>query len=257
MTSYVKQLIIPVLLCCVLALSAPLALAEEDLPVTRPPSKYIDLENEYPVDVYDPFEGFNRGVYRFNTDFDRYFFLPVVRGYEFITPKVARQGVTNFFSNLSEVRNFANSLLQGKAEGCVTSLMRFCLNSTIGIGGLFDPATDAGFNQKKEDFGQTLGVWGLNPGPFVMLPILGPSSVRDTGGLAVDSVGYSLWSGAVIREISEEESIRNAITYGMLALNAVNTRSNVKFRYWETGSPFEYDLVRFLYTKKREFEVAD
>ncbi len=253
----VIRLTIPVLLCCVLALSAPLVFAEEDLPVTRPASKFIDMEADYPVDVWDPLEGFNRGVYKFNTYFDRYFFLPVVRGYEFITPKVARKGVTNFFSNLSEVRNFANSLLQGKAEGCVSSLMRFCLNTTLGIGGLFDPATDAGFRQQNEDFGQTMGVWGLGPGPFLILPVLGPSSARDTGGLVVDTVGYNLWTGAVIREISDETSTRNAISYGMMGLNAINTRSNVKFRYWETGSPFEYDLVRFLYTEKRKFEVAD
>ncbi|MBL0713959.1 MAG: VacJ family lipoprotein [Desulfosarcina sp.] len=129
---------------------------------------------EDPIDNYDPWEGFNRGMYKFNYGFDKYFFLPVTRGYEFITPAVARKGVTNFFSNLYEITNFINNLLQGKAEGCVNSVFRFAFNSTLGIGGVMDPATEMGFPQWKEDFGQTLGVWGVGPGPYLVLPVLGP-----------------------------------------------------------------------------------
>jgi phospholipid-binding lipoprotein MlaA len=233
----------------------PKGLAEENPAVTRPVAAYVDPAAHYPVDVYDPWERFNRGVYRFNYYFDHYFFLPVVRGYEFVTPEAARRGITNFFSNLNEPRNFVNSLLQGRAESCVKAVLRLALNTTLGLGGLLDPAAAAGYPQQNEDFGQTLGLWGLGPGPYLVLPLLGPSGVRDAGGLAADTAFYSWWSGALIEEVSDDSGTQDAIRFGLTALNAVNTRSNVKFRYYETGSPFEYELVRFLYHKKREFDI--
>lgn len=235
--------------------AAPAAGAEQDLPVKRPASAYIDPDENYPEDAYDPLEGFNRGVYKFNTLFDHYVFLPVVRGYEFVAPPLVRKGVTNFFANIMETRNFMNSLLQGKAEGCINSLLRFGLNSTLGVGGLWDPATPAGLRRHPEDFGQTLGVWGLGPGPYLMLPLLGPSNLRDTGGLLVDATVYSWWTGEVIDEIHDSSSTRGAIAYGLMTLNGVNTRSSIEFRYYQTGSPFEYELVRFLHLKKRELEI--
>lgn len=243
------------LFCGLATAVAPCARAEKDLPVKRPASDYIDPEAQYPVDAYDPLEGFNRGVYKFNALLDRYVVLLVVRGYEFVAPPVVRKGVTNFFANLMETRNFANSLLQGKAEGCLNSVLRFGLNTTLGVGGLWDPATDAGFRRHAEDFGQTLGVWGLGPGPFLVLPLWGPSNLRDTGGLIADAALYSWWTGAIIDEIHDDGSTRSAIANGLMGLNAVNTRSNIKFRYYQTGSPFEYELVRFLTLKQRELEI--
>lgn len=250
-----KRLAVVILIGVLLGAAAPHALAEREGAVKRPVAAYVDPSVDYPVDVYDPWERFNRGVYRFNYYFDHYVFLPVVKGYEVVTPEVARRGITNFFRNLNEPRNFVNSLLQGRAEGCVSAVVRLALNTTLGLGGLLDPATAAGYPQQNEDFGQTLGVWGLGPGPFLVLPLLGPSDVRDAGGLAADAAFYSWWSGELIEEISGDSGTQDAIRYGLTALNAVNTRSNVKFRYYETGSPFEYELVRFLFLKKREFEI--
>ncbi len=208
---------------------------------------------EHPIENYDPWEGWNRGVYKFNYGFDKYLFLPLVKGYEFITPEVARTGVTNFFSNLFEVRNFANNLLQGKFEGAFNTVLRFAFNSTLGLGGLLDPATDMGFPEWKEDFGQTLGVWGLGPGPYMMLPILGPSTLRDASGLVVDAVGESLWLSYLVDSGTDwSTSTEDKVKWSLTGLRILQTRSNVKFRYYETGSPFEYDLVRFLYLKNRQ-----
>jgi phospholipid-binding lipoprotein MlaA len=210
---------------------------------------------ERPIENYDPWEGFNRGVYKFNYGFDKYVFLPIVRGYEFITPAPARKGITNFFNNLFEITNFINNLLQGKAEGCVNSVFRFAFNSTLGLGGLLDPATEMGFPEWKEDFGQTLGVWGLGPGPYLVLPILGPSTLRDTGGLVVDAVAQSIWLDAVISQAGWDSSTESAVKWSLSGLRIINTRSNVRFRYYETGSPFEYDLVRFIYLKDRQIKI--
>lgn len=235
---------------------ASAARTEGDMPVKRPLEAYVDPNVHYPVDVYDPLETFNRGVYKFNAQFDRYVFLPVVRGYEFVLPKVVRKGVSNFFANLADARNFVNNLLQGKAEGCVNSAMRIVLNTTIGIGGLLDPATPAGYPKMKEDFGETLGVWGLGPGPYLVIPIFGPSSIRDGTGLAFDSLVYYLWSDALIEAAFSNDTTQAGFGWGLAILLGIDTRSNIKFRYYETGSPFEYELVRFLYLKKREFEIA-
>ena len=139
------------------------------------------------AEVADPWEGFNRSMYRFNFYFDKYLFLPVVNGYEFITPTFVQERISSFFNNIGEVRNLTNSLFQLKGTESVTTLGRFVTNSTIGLGGLFDPATSFGLERHNEDFGKTLGYWGAGSGPYLVLPIFGPSSLRDTGGLVVDS----------------------------------------------------------------------
>jgi phospholipid-binding lipoprotein MlaA len=234
-----------------LAVAPAAAQSEEPPKLTDPTSPTY----EPPMRVSDPFEGFNKAIYKFNYGFDKYFFLPVVRGYEFITPAPVRKGVTNFFSNLYEVRNFANNLLQGKAEGCVNTLFRFAVNTTLGLGGLLDPATEMGFPQWKEDFGQTLGVWGAGAGPYLVLPIFGPSSLRDAGGLLVDTVGESMWVDFLISQPEWGDTTETAVKWSLTALRSIDTRSNVKFRYYETGSPFEYELLRFIYLKARELQI--
>jgi phospholipid-binding lipoprotein MlaA len=134
----------------------------------------------------DPFERFNRGVYQFNEQLDRAVFKPVAEGYRFVLPSFVRQSVSNVFSNLSDVRVGLNNALQGKFTTAYSDFGRVMINSTLGVLGLFDIASEAGIEKHDEDFGQTLGRWGVGDGPFLMLPILGPSSVRDTAGLAVD-----------------------------------------------------------------------
>jgi phospholipid-binding lipoprotein MlaA len=202
--------------------------------------------------VEDPWEGFNRSMYKFNFYFDKYLFLPVVNGYEFITPTFVQERVSGFFNNLGEIRNLTNSLFQLKGTQSVATLGRFVTNSTLGLGGLFDPATSFGLERHAEDFGKTLGYWGASSGPYMVLPVFGPSSVRDTGGLVVDtSISYGIYS-AIDPFGNTDNSF--AIGAGITTLEAVDARHQQSFRYYESGYPFEYYMVRFFYHEKREIE---
>ncbi len=130
----------------------------------------------------DPLEGFNRAMYGFNDYFDRYLLKPVAKGYRAVMPEFARTGVSNFFSNLKDPGIMVNNLLQGKPKDSASDLGRFLVNSTLGIYGLFDVATHMGLEKHNEDFGQTFAVWGVPDGPYLVLPILGPSNFRDGFG---------------------------------------------------------------------------
>ncbi len=131
-------------------------------PARRRPSRTADI----PLRVYDPWEGTNRGVYKFNALFDEYVFLPVVRGYEFVTPDFIENRVTDFFSNLSEFRNATNGLMQARPDVAGRAVIRLALNSTVGVAGLFDVATPLGVSQEPLDFGLTLGRWGVGQRPL-------------------------------------------------------------------------------------------
>ena len=248
----IRRTLVILSLVGLLSMMQVLPLAAQEAPDQRKLTDPTAPGFEPPIDDYDPWEGWNRGVYMFNYGFDRIVFLPLVKGYQFITPQPARTGITNFFNNLFEVRNFANNLLQGKIEGSVNTLFRFAFNTTLGLGGLLDPATDMGFPEWKEDFGQTLGVWGAGPGPYLVLPIAGPSSLRDTFGLVVDGVGESLWLNFLVNAPDWSVSTEDKVKWSLTGLRILNTRSNIQFRYFETGSPFEYELIRFLYLKNRQ-----
>jgi phospholipid-binding lipoprotein MlaA len=212
------------------------------------PDQDYDDERFILDDVYDPWEGFNRAMYTFNARFDRYVFLPAVRGYEWVTPQPVQNGVTNFFSNIREITTFINEVLQLDVEGAATSGGRFLMNTTIGVLGFGDPATEFGIGKTKEDFGQTLGHYGVGPGPYLVLPIFGPSNLRDTSGLLVDS-----WAFTEIDPLHLEGHLGRQIPYYLLL--GIDKRRNIPFRYYQTGSPFEYDWVRLLYTEVREFGV--
>lgn len=134
----------------------------------------------------DPYENWNRKVFAFNESLDRWFLKPIAQGYRAIMPEFADRGVTNLFSNLSEVRNFTNSLLQFKLESAVVAAGRFTFNTVFGLAGVFDVATAWDLPQRPEDFGQTLGYWGSGAGSYLMLPLLGPSNPRDLAGFGVD-----------------------------------------------------------------------
>ena len=136
--------------------------------------------------LHDPYEKVNRVIYTGNMHLDNFIVKPAAKGYQTITPSFLRIGVSNFLSNLEEPRNFINNLLQLKFEESVQSFGRFAFNSTFGIVGIFDIMTEVGIEQKDEDFGQTLAYWGVKPGPYVFLPLFGPSSVRDTVGRVGD-----------------------------------------------------------------------
>ena len=134
----------------------------------------------------DPWESMNRQTFAFNQGADKYVFRPVAQGYKAVTPEPVRNCVSNMLSNLTEPRNVLNNALQGKGAGAFESFMRFIVNSTFGLFGCFDVAKMGELEPQPEDFGQTLGVWGVGNGPYLVLPFLGPSTIRDTAGRSVN-----------------------------------------------------------------------
>jgi phospholipid-binding lipoprotein MlaA len=143
-------------------------------------------------DPRDPFEPFNRTIDSLNHGVDQAAFKPLAQGYEKALPGVARQGVTNFFGNLGDLWSAANTALQGRLGDTAENLMRFPVNTVFGLGGLIDIATDAGIERHKEGFGSTMAHWGVPSGPYVVLPLLGPSTLRDTVALPLDLLGDPL-----------------------------------------------------------------
>jgi phospholipid-binding lipoprotein MlaA len=204
------------------------------------------------AEVADPWERFNLSMYKFNFYFDKYLFLPVVNSYEYVAPVVVQERVSSFFSNLGEIKNFTNSIFQLNGEESVNTFSRFLTNSILGIGGLFDPATEFGLERADQDFGKTLGVWGVESGPYLVLPIFGPSSLRDASGLAVDSaIRYGIYTAVdPFRNMDSGSDISTGIT----VMEAVDARHQQSFRYHESGYPFEYNMVRFFSHEKREIE---
>ena len=239
-----------------LALLLLLAAGCSTLPVTDagtvPPLRSFEALKEedkiHMLDVKDSVEGFNRGTYRFNYYFDEYFFRPVVKGYEFVMPNYLEDRVSNAVDNISEVTNLANNLLQFRFKAAGVTLSRFVINTTVGVAGLWDPAESWGLESEVEDFGQTLGSHGVGNGSYVVLPILGPSNVRDTTGFVTDTAAFTLYGPPAWVN-------NTAVTVGYNAVAAVDKRHRVPFRYRQTGSPFEYELLRTLYTMKREYDI--
>jgi phospholipid-binding lipoprotein MlaA len=225
--------------------------APDEVPARHSISEFKDQNF---AEVADPWEGFNRSMYRFNYYLDNYLFLPVVSSYEFVTPIFLQERISGFYNNLGEVKNLTNSLFQLKGKESATTLGRFVTNSTLGLGGMFDPATSFGLERHDQDFGKTLGYWGADSGPYLVLPVLGPSSLRDTGGLAVDTgITYGIYAG-----IDPFGNTGNsfAISTGVSTLGAIDARHQQSFRYYESGYPFEYYIVRFFYHEKREIETG-
>ncbi|MGV7228771.1 MAG: MlaA family lipoprotein [Nitrospirales bacterium] len=221
-------------------------------PAQRPVEDVVRPGVRFLVDeIHDPIESFNRRMYLFNAKFDEYVFLPVVEGYETVMPDFFEDRVSNFFSNIADIRNLLNAILQFNGETSLKIFTRFLVNSTFGLGGFFDHATPLGYPQQTEDFGQTLGHYGVNPGPYLVLPIFGPSSVRDTTGLLVDSTAQFFY---LYVPLGFDTHIARSAPYTLT--NATDTRHQLSFRYYQTGSPFEYDFIRLLYTKNRELEIA-
>ena len=241
----------------VLAMLAVLGLTgcgtKQDMSDLEPPlhkvEDLVDESTEYAVDVYDPLEPMNRRIYTFNYYFDKFIYLPVVHTYEFIMPDYAEDRVSNFVDNILEFNNFTNNLLQLKFEATAVTVARFLVNTTIGIGGLWDPATSMGMVRKTEDFGQTLGHYGVGNGPYIVLPIFGPSNLRDTTGLVTDTLAFGYAGPPAWVDDDDVTLIFNGVA-------AVDKRHRQPFRYYQTGSPFEYELIRMLYSSKREIEIA-
>jgi phospholipid-binding lipoprotein MlaA len=197
--------------------------------------------------VYDPWEGLNKRIYHFNYHFDRLVFIPVTDAWRRYLPGFVRKGVNNFFNNIRDIRTLANAVLQLAPEKAAQSGGRIIVNSTLGLVGFIDVATDLEMQRPVEDFGQTLGRWGVGKGPYVVVPFLGPSNLRDAVGLAPDAyLQTEVYGGFLARPV------RSTIWF----FDAIDTRSQVPFRYYETGSAFEYEAVRWLYSGKRDLDVV-
>ena len=195
----------------------------------------------------DPWESWNRGVYRVNDKLDRAIAKPVARTYVRVVPHPIRTGVSNFFANLGTPTVMINDALQGKFLAAVNDLGRFVLNSTVGLGGLLDPASPAGLDRNNEDFGQTLGHWGVHSGPFVELPLLGPSDLRDGPARLVDT--YT----------NPHQYIRNSgVKWGLYGVALVDTRANLLSLDETLKNVYDpYAFVRDAYLQRRAYLVSD
>ena len=194
---------------------------------------------------YDPFERVNRYTYKFNAQFDEAIFLPVADTYRRL-PSPIRTGVHNFFDNLSEPKSVVNFVLQARPVFGLRSLGRFVINSTLGIGGLFDVAAHIRLKAYLTGFGATLSIWGMHPGPYLVIPILGPATLRDGVGMLADY--------AVAYVINVADLYRGDQSWALGTLDAIDLRANTDFRYYATGSPFEYETIRFLYVHRELIE---
>lgn len=198
------------------------------------------------LDISDPWESMNRHMYYFNYRLDQWVMLPVVRGYRYVTPRLVRTGVSNLFSNLGEISTLFNNLAQLKGERAMNTTARLLFNTIIGVGGIWDPATRMGLTRYNEDFGQTLGFYGVPHGPYLILPALGPSNLRDTTGQVMDL--------GVERQIDYAEASGG---FGVTALRLIDIRHTTEVRYGQLNSPFEYEKVRYVYTRAREIQIED
>ena len=197
-------------------------------------------------DVADPWQGFNRSVYVFNDTLDKGILKPLALAYDAITPGPVDKGITNFFANIADIGSAVNNLLQGKLNLFFTDIGRIAINTTVGVAGLFDVASEMGLQKSGEDLGQTMGYWGMNSGPYVMLPIFGPSSLRD--------------APAKIISFLLQPEIRNSSTQTKLdLLNAIDTRSDF-LRTEESTKELAKDRYTFIknaYLDHRQFLVTD
>ena len=206
-------------------------------------------------DPRDPLEPANRAVFAFNESLDRAVIQPVARGYRAVVPEVVRLGVTSFFGNLQDVWTGANNLLQGKFQDGVTDYARVLFNTTFGFGGVLDWASEMGLEKHDEDFGQTLGRWGLAPGPYIVLPLVGPSSVRDTAGFVADFWAYPpFWMVKAIKPVSWVVW-RNGVT----ALDFTNQRTNAleATDILEQAALDRYSYVRSAFFQRRRNLIYD
>ncbi len=197
----------------------------------------------------DPLEPMNRGIYKFNDVADKALFKPVASGYKAITPTPIRAGINNFFNNLSNVVTIVNQLLQFKFNKAAETTGRFVVNTTVGILGFIDVASRTGFNTYREDFGQTLGYWGMGNGPYLMLPLLGPSNLRDTAGLITD------WLFFEPLGYVEDPQTRNIL----LGVKFIDRRADLLpgSDLLDEAALDPYAFMRDAYTQRRINQVSD
>ena len=202
-----------------------------------------------PPNPDDPFESFNRSMFAFNEGADKYVIKPVAKGYNFIMPNAASKAVSNFYSNVDDIVVFFNEILQFKIAAATATSARFVFNSTFGLLGLIDVASDMDLPKHNEDFGQTLAVWGVGSGPYMVLPLLGPMTVRDTAGLAVD---WTYFDPIFNRQTIEQSLINLTIKYIDIRAGLIKA-SNIL----DDTVPDKYAFVRDAWMLRREFLIYD
>ena len=193
----------------------------------------------------DPYEKSNRKVFEFNNKIDKIFLRPLTDFYDKATPEFAQTSITNFFANLDDIRISINNLLQGNVVESMSDITRFFINSIFGLGGFFDVATEMGLEKHSEDFGQTLGKWGAKPGPYLMLPFLGPSTTRDAFTFIGDT--------ALAPALSLDD---NGARLGLISLDLINTYSAFT-GLADIESKDQYAFLRDAYLERRKYEIND
>lgn len=208
---------------------------------------YTTLEG--PPNPDDPFESFNRSMFAFNEAADKYAFKPAAQGYNFIMPDIASKGVSNFFNNIDDIVVFFNELLQFKIADAVATSARFVFNSTFGLFGLIDVATDMDLPKHNEDFGQTLAVWGVESGPYLVLPFIGPRNIRDTAGLAVDWTYFD--------PIFKRQTLNASLV--TLTVKYIDVRAGLlkATNILDETVPDKYAFVRDAWMQRREYLIYD
>lgn len=198
--------------------------------------------------VYDPLEGMNRKIFWVNDKLDTFLLKPIATGYDFVLPGPVKTGVRNVIANLYSGVDIANNLLQGKVAGARDSFGRLVINSTLGLGGLMDTATELGVEASREDFGQTLGVWGTGPGPYLVVPLMGPMNIRDGVGRVVDSP-LRVWPLFVDFEVSMAEFGVEVVSLRAEHLDTIDTLKETSFDF--------YAAVRNGYNQRRNAAIRD
>jgi phospholipid-binding lipoprotein MlaA len=196
----------------------------------------------------DPYEKYNRSMFEFNDAVDRNALKPAATAYKTVLPSFVQTGVNNFFGNLADVWTGANNFMQGKGERGFSDLTRVVINSTFGLAGLIDIASDAGLQKHNEDFGQTLGYWGMPSGPYIMLPLLGPSTLRDTTALPVDIVADP-WGAGISARARNLGTVVRVIDQRAVLLDATNLL--------EEAALDRYEFIRDGYLQQRQSKVFD
>jgi phospholipid-binding lipoprotein MlaA len=198
-------------------------------------------------DPRDPLERFNRSMFAFNDALDKAVAKPVAKAYVKVTPRFVRTGIGNVFNNLNTLGTAVNDVLQGKMKQAGRDSARFLMNTTLGFGGLFDPASSAGLELNDEDFGQTFGKWGMKPGPYLMLPLLGPSTFRDSFGKLADQFTYPVY-------YLEDDSTRFIIR----GVSLVDMRAGLLDLDEQIDQSYDrYAFIRNAWLQRREFQVTD
>ena len=207
----------------------------------------------------DPFESYNRSVYDFNEVVDKHVLKPVSQGYYAVTPDSLQKGVSNFFSNLDDVIVIANDLFQLKFTQFTSDTARLLINSTLGLYGLIDWASDLGLAKHNEDFGQTLGYWGAPTGPYFVLPFLGPSNLRDTSGFALDSGYFDPVYNQLHEGFPSEQRTDRVAVWGMTSLKAVSIRASLlkAETILNAAALDRYTFIREAYFQRRLSRVYD